>query len=72
MNLKNTLAGYKTYLMAAVAILGLVLGYINGEVDLPGLLAGAFVAVQTVFLRSGVKSEADRTLASLGIKPPSS
>lgn len=51
------LSGYKTYFAGAAAILGALAAYASGELTLGELVTAAFLAAQTMFLRSGVSAE---------------
>ncbi len=61
----NFLNGYKTYIMAAGAVIAALVAYQNGTIDGPALAASLWAAVQTVFLRSGSKADAQQTVAEV-------
>ena len=48
------LAGKKTYLLAVIAILTALAGWVEGSLSLWQFLAAAWAALQTAFLRAGV------------------
>ena len=58
--IKEWLKGKKTYITAAIGILGAVAAWADGQLELAGLVAAVWVAAQTIFIRAGVS------------KPPSS
>lgn len=57
---RNFLAGYKSYLTAAAAVLTALVGYAVGELELAGLVTAIFAAVGLASLRAGVTTEANR------------
>lgn len=52
--IRDFLKGKKTYITAATAILAAVGLWVDGSIDLLGLAAAAFGAIQTVFIRAGI------------------
>lgn len=51
---KDWLAGKKTYLVGVAALIGVVVAWSTGEFTDFQALEAAFVAVQTIFLRAGI------------------
>ena len=49
------LAGYKTYVTAAVAVIGAVAAYLVGDADLMQTANLVFTALLAAFVRNGVK-----------------
>lgn len=49
-------SGYKTYFVAALAVIGAVFGYLDGDLMLGAAVQMAVTAVLAVTLRSGMKS----------------
>jgi hypothetical protein len=56
MNIRNILSGKKTYLTAIIAILGTLLGYVEGQVELVPALQTVVGSLLASFLRSGINS----------------
>ena len=52
--IREWLKGKKTYLLAAVGILGAVMAWSDGQIDLVALLGSIWAAGQTMFIRAGV------------------
>lgn len=50
-------AGYKTYITAALALLGAVAGYLTGDVALNDAIQLGLTAVMGAFIRHGVTNE---------------
>lgn len=50
------LKGYKTYLVAGVAMIGAAAGYLAGDLDAATASQRVLEALMFVFLRSGIKS----------------
>ena len=48
------LSGKKTYITAAVGLIGVVAAYLTGDMGLPAALTGGWIAIQSVFLRQGI------------------
>jgi hypothetical protein len=55
--------GYKTYITAAVAIIGAVAGYLTGDLTIAGALSVIVPAVLGATIRDGINS-APNTIAS--------
>ena len=51
---REFLKGKKTYLAAAIAVLGAVIAWADGDIDTIGLLAAGWAAAQTAFIRAGI------------------
>lgn len=49
------LAGYKTYVTAAVAVIGAVAAYLVGDADLMQTVNLVFTALLAAFVRNGIK-----------------
>lgn len=49
------LAGYKTYIVAAVALIGVVASYLVGDMTLAEAAQGGLTAVLAATLRNGMK-----------------
>lgn len=54
--IQNFLKGKKTYITAAVGVLGALAAYGDGQIDVAGLVAAVWAAAQTCFLRAGIHS----------------
>ena len=52
--LRKFLKGKKTYLVAAVGVLGAVITWADGSIDMMGLLGAVWAAVMGCFIRAGV------------------
>lgn len=48
------LQGKKTYLMAVIGLLGALVAWADSQIDLMSLLAAAWAAIQTCFIRAGI------------------
>ena len=59
--LREFLKGKKTYLTAAIGLLGAVIAWADGDIGGLGLAAAAWAAVQTCFIRAGIANEVGRT-----------
>jgi len=57
-NIRTWLQGKKTYITAAVGILTAIGMYAGGQIELTGLVAAVWAAVQTCFIRAGVDNAA--------------
>ena len=55
--IREFLKGKKTYLTAAVGVLGAVLAWSQGQLDVAGLLAAVWAAAQSCFIRAGISNE---------------
>jgi len=51
------LKGYKTYIVAGLALLGAVAGYLTGDLSLADAAQAGLTAVLGATIRSGVKSD---------------
>jgi len=54
---REFLKGKKAYITAAVGLLGAVIAWADGQIDTVALLAAAWAAAQTVFIRAGIANE---------------
>jgi hypothetical protein len=59
--IREYLKGKKTYLTAAIGLLGAVIAWADGSINGVALAASAWAAVQTCFIRAGVANEAAKT-----------
>ena len=55
--LRGFLKGKKTYITAAIGILGALAAWADGQISGTGLIAAVWAAAQTIFIRAGVASE---------------
>jgi hypothetical protein len=55
--LRNWLKGRKTYITAAIGILGAVAAWADGDIGTAGFVAAVWAAVQTCFIRAGIANE---------------
>lgn len=58
--IREFLRGKKTYLTAAIGLLGAVAAWADGQIGTAGLLAAVWAAAQTCFIRAGVANEVAR------------
>jgi hypothetical protein len=56
------LQGKKTYLTAAVGVIGAVLAWANGQIDLMALVAAVWAAVSMVCLKAGQETSATKAI----------
>ena len=61
---REFLKGKKAYLMAAIGLLGALAAWADGQIDTVGLLAAAWAALQTVFIRAGIANELSKGLSA--------
>jgi len=66
--IKAFLQGKKTYLTAAIGILGALVAWADSQIDLMALLASAWAAVMAIFVRSGVNNAAKTAAADAVIQ----
>ena len=59
--LREFLKGKKTYIMAAIGLMGAVVAWADGSINGTALLGAVWAAAQSCFIRAGVASEANRT-----------
>ncbi len=52
--IREFLKGKKTYITAAIGLLGAVVAWADGQIDGVALLAAVWAAAQTVFIRAGI------------------
>ena len=50
------LAGYKTYIVGVMAVLGFVTAYLVGDISLVAAITGIVPAVQAMTMRHGIGS----------------
>ena len=60
---REFLKGKKTYITAAIGLLGAAVAWADGQIDMMGLLGAIWAAAQTCFIRAGVTTETARTRA---------
>jgi len=58
--LRVLLKGKKTYITAAIGLLGAVVAWADGQIDGVALLAAAWAAAQACFIRAGVANGAQK------------
>ena len=51
----GSLQGYKTYIVAGLAILGAIAGYFTGDLDLAGALQTGVAAIGAMTMRAGIE-----------------
>ena len=54
---REFLKGKKTYIMAAIGLLGAVVAWADGTINGTALIAAAWAAAQSCFIRAGVANE---------------
>jgi hypothetical protein len=57
---REFLKGKKTYIGAAIGLLGAVMAWADGQINGVALAAAAWAAVQTCFIRAGVDNAAQK------------
>ena len=57
---REFLKGKKTYITAAIGILGALAAWSDGQIDITGLIAAAWAALQTCFIRAGIANEVQK------------
>jgi hypothetical protein len=55
--IRDFLKGKKTYITAAIGLLGAVAAWADGQIELPGLLAALWAAAAACFIRAGIANE---------------
>lgn len=58
---REFLRGKKTYITAAIGLLGAVAAWADGQIDGLSLLAALWAAAQTCFIRAGVANEVGKS-----------
>ncbi|OQB78655.1 MAG: hypothetical protein BWX88_05130 [Planctomycetes bacterium ADurb.Bin126] len=58
--IREFLRGKKAYITAVVGLLGAVVAWADGQIDTVALLAAAWAAAQTVFIRAGIANEVNK------------
>lgn len=58
---REFLRGKKAYMMAAIGLLGAIVAWADGQIDLLALLAAGWAAAQAVFIRAGIGNEVKKT-----------
>jgi small-conductance mechanosensitive channel len=51
------LQGKKTYITAAIGLLGALAAWADGQIDTVALLASLWAAAQAIFIRAGIAGE---------------
>ena len=65
---QDWLAGKKTYLVGIMAILGAVVAWVSGEMDLPAMMAAITAAIMAMTMRAGVaKGEVRRVFLPFAV-----
>ncbi|MFB3894427.1 MAG: hypothetical protein ACE15C_20695 [Phycisphaerae bacterium] len=59
-SIRNFLRGKKTYITAAIGLLGAVVAWADGDMSTMSLLGAAWAAVQACFIRAGLANEIDK------------
>ena len=67
-SIRDFLKGKKTYLTAAIGLLGAVAAWANGDINGIGLLAAIWAAVQACCIRAAVGTEVQKVISD--ILPP--
>ncbi|HOF17357.1 MAG TPA: hypothetical protein PK082_00475 [Phycisphaerae bacterium] len=57
---RNWIRGKKTYLTAALGLLGAVVAWADGQIDTLALLAAVWAAAQACFIRAGIGNEVQK------------
>ena len=52
--IRDSLSGKKTYLVAAVAIIGSVVAWLDGSIDMPTLAQSITAAILAATIRAGI------------------
>ena len=60
--IKQALAGKKTYITAAIGVLGAIVAWSGGEASLAEAGAMVWAAISAAFIRSGVTSEVKKAV----------
>jgi hypothetical protein len=63
-SIRNWLKGKKTYITAGIGLAGALVAWADGDLNTTGILAAAWAAVQTCFIRAGVANEIDKAQQS--------
>ncbi len=53
-SIREKISGYKTYIVAVIAVMTAILAWATGGLSLTELVIAVFAAVQTMFIRAGV------------------
>ena len=59
--IRDFLKGKKTYITAAIGLLGAVAAWADGQIDGYSLAAAIWAAVQTCFIRAGISNEMQKS-----------
>jgi hypothetical protein len=59
--LREFLKGKKTYVMAAIGLVSALLAWAEGQISGTALLASAWAAAQSCFIRAGVATEVQKS-----------
>lgn len=51
------LSGYRTYITAALAVLGALAAWLMGDISLEAMVAAVVPAILSVFVRAGIKND---------------
>ena len=58
--LREFLKGKKTYITAAIGLLGAVIAWADGQIDGVALLAAVWAVAQACFIRAGISNEVQK------------
>lgn len=58
--IRDFLKGKKAYITAVIGLAGAVVAWADGQIDTVALLAAAWAAAQTVFIRAGIANEVSK------------
>ena len=59
---RDWLKGKKTYITAAIGLLGAVVAWADGSINGTALIAAAWAAAQTCFIRAGIDNSAAKSV----------
>ena len=62
--IRNWLRGKKTYLTAAIGLLGAVVAWADGDINTTALLAAVWAAAQACFIRAGIANEVGKPVSN--------
>ena len=63
--IREGISGYKTYIVAVIAVVAAVLAWATGDLTLTELAVAVFAAVQTMFIRAGVAKIPAKTVQAV-------
>ncbi|KKL20338.1 hypothetical protein LCGC14_2456430 [marine sediment metagenome] len=68
-SIREKISGYKTYIVAVIAILTALVAWSSDTITLTGLVGAIFAAVQTMFIRAGVAKIPAKTIEKADTTP---